>query len=129
MNRPTSTRPLDSKRVRTEDPASKPPRALLCHCLKCDDKWTVRMQLVQDPEPVKTRGRGKNQKRMVWIFPPESFDHCEGCGAKNGKNLYDQKVIDSTLARTDSMGRVKLHIPGSLNPALPLEDDLVQEQE
>lgn len=111
--------------------ATKPPRALLCHCLKCDDKWTVRMQLIQDPEPApKGRGR-KNQKRMVWIFPPESFEECGGCGAKNRGEL---RVVDIILARTDGGGRMKMHIPGyQQSPSvevtsLNMEDnDLVQE--
>jgi hypothetical protein len=85
--------------------------------------------MVQDPEPApKTRGR-KPQKRMIWIFPPEGFEQCNGCGARNKGEF---RVIDSTLVKTDNGGRLKLHIPGFVKVAKPvdltglnLEDDLV----
>jgi len=103
--------------------AAPPPRVLLCHCLKCDDQWKVQMELVVDPEPPKEKPRGKfrNQKRLVWIFPPESFEACNNCGAK---------TITTLNARTDSVGRIKLHmvnvIPGSLSLE---EDDLTIEED
>ena len=118
-----SVRPL-----RQEDMTTKPPRVLLCHCQKCDERWTVRMTLVPDPEPAPKRSRGRMQKRMVWIFPPEGFDQCRECGAKNAKSFNDQKVISTILVRTNGVGQVKVHIPGALTPVITLEeDDLVQE--
>ena len=69
------------------------------------------------------------QKRMVWVFPPEGFDQCRECGAKNAKSFNDQKVISTILVRTNGVGQVKVHIPGAI--VVPfnctLEDDLVQE--
>ena len=95
---------------------SPPPRVLLCHCLKCDSQWKVQMEFVVDPEPPKEkpRGRFRNLKRMVWIFPPESFEECENCGAK---------TITTLNAKTDSFGRVKLNMLNLIPGALSLEDD------
>lgn len=100
-----------------------PPRVLLCHCLKCDDQWKVQMELIVDPEPPKEKPRGKfrNQKKMVWIFPPESFESCGNCGSK---------TVTATNARTDITGRVKLHVLSTIPKSLSLEeDDLTVEED
>jgi hypothetical protein len=65
---------------------------------------------------------------MVWIFTPESFEACRGCGAKN---LGELRVVDVIQAKTDSLGRMKVHMPGRVAAppvdltGLNLEDDLV----
>jgi len=93
-----------------------PPRVLLCHCLKCDDKWRVGMQLIADPEASKEKSRSKyKQQKMVWVFPPESFESCNSCGSK---------TVTTISAKTDMIGRIKLHMVNSIPVSLSLEDDL-----
>jgi len=118
------------KTSRAESLKEKPPRALLCHCLKCDNKWTVRMQLVPDLDTStgKSNRKRDRQKRMVWIFPLDSFDTCHGCGAQNGQDPKNSKVINSILARTDGDGRIKL-TRAKPTLMLDMEDELVEEQE
>ena len=98
---------------------SKPPRLMMCHCQKCDARWASQMQLVPDPEP-QPKKRGRGQKKMVWVFPLESFDRCEECGSRG-------EVIDSVLVKTNGVGQVKCHIPGALPVVRLEENDLVQE--
>lgn len=121
-----TTKPVSrGKRQGREDRTVKPPRVLLCHCRKCDEKWTARMTLVADPEAPKEKPKGKfrgdRQKRMVWIFPPESFEHCKSCGARSQSG--DGSVISCTLVHTDIAGRVKLTTKQPLPEALGIEDD------
>lgn len=108
-----------------------PPRVLLCHCQKCDNEWTVHMQLVAEagpkqlviypgPPKPKTRGRVRNQKKLVWIFEPESFEVCNNCGARS---------INIQNAKTDLEGRVKLHLASRSPNSLSLEDDSTTEED
>jgi hypothetical protein len=87
---------------------STPPlRILLCNCLKCDNKWNVKPELVPSPEGQESKNKryGKPTPQMVWIFPPEHFEQCKGCGTKNPKG---SNSIRTKLVKVDDQGRVCL---------------------
>lgn len=84
-----------------------PPKALLCRCVKCDNKWTVRMQLIQDTttppmiKPKKKRSRNRPKPKLYWAFDNSEFESCHEC------NNFE---IQTTVVAVDENGYIKLHI-------------------